>query len=314
MTAPAVALVRCAAPDCENDITQRVAEAKTRPPRYCDIAECQRSRAAERQVLTRARGFNALARVILELPEQKKRVTTEEPEDDGFRWDQRGGGTCWGAIAQAWSPRGEGMGLRVFLASRGPEIKWHRTDLLMQDAERRVRSVHCSAGTPHGQLRSPQRTAAWESGEKEYTIHREGTGDVLCPGVPGDAGQSAGELWLSGKQAEAELKTKGAHGREWTRCEGLPSGYLMGGTFWKLEVSPPRPVLKVTQEARDRRDEALAALPDGEPWRPARHQHAAPENRPKGPFHKVDLRDDEDLTPFQQTCKSLLEANGGRSR
>lgn len=193
--------------NCGRDISHLPKPPRGPAPSYCDPVEnpeCKRERDARRKARERAAAYNAYTRVVLELPERPKRKTSSHTDADSlsrgeFDWDSAGGGRAWDEISKAWYPPGHGIGWRVLPASRGPGILNRRSDVdrLMSEAERAVRRLDRSAGTPVGQLREPRRILTWEVEDtdvvgppKERTIIREDE-------------PSAGGLWLRGRHQEA---------------------------------------------------------------------------------------------------------------
>ncbi len=353
---PLRVILTCKAPGCENEVT-RNAGSRGRPPEYCGSPDCEQHRPADRKATERARAYNAFTRIELELVGPSKRRTSEKVDDEDFRWDARGGGTCWDAVASAWRPSGEGRGFVFHAASHGPEILarcafdmreekdltdeereqfkreskelgwqggWHETDRLMQEIERRVRSViHRSASTPCGSLRAPRRAPGWKPGRGRSIIQIDGP-------------STSGDLWIQGREDEALEKAEAARTRELARCDALPTGYGNSGTFWRFEAKPPetrtgtvrspytvKRMHPAALKAQEAHEAELASLPDDEPWQPeqapkdaegrARYPvlRSAPAPLPEGPFRKVDLRDDGGFTTDQQQCEALLEDNRG---
>ncbi|HEY6672378.1 MAG TPA: hypothetical protein VIZ91_07745 [Solirubrobacterales bacterium] len=100
---------------------------------------------------------------------------------------------------------------------------------LLAEAERGVRRLDRSAGTPVGFLpEQDSRTAEWiDEKDRERTIlySRE------------DAG-SPGELWLKGKHEAAIKRAERERDYKFRWCKARPKGYLKGGEPWSTTKTP----------------------------------------------------------------------------
>jgi hypothetical protein len=178
--------------------------------RYCGRADCKRGRDAYRKAHQRAGAYNALTCVVSPLPERPKRKTssTHNPagdHEDDLNFDSGEITSRWDEISRAWQaanvwrptvdlPANRGL---PALDERGRRIgKLIDLDRLMGEAERAVRPLHRSAGTPVGQLHE----ANWSR----------------------EDWNSPGELWLRGETDRAVEKAKKEAEHAFNRTERGP--------------------------------------------------------------------------------------------
>ena len=161
--------------------------------RYCPAEEnpdCNTERDAYRKAKERACADNTYKRVVLALPDRPKRKTGSGRDERTGELDPGGPRSRWDEVAAAWQ-----------------RANLRRVDTLMTEAERAVRRIDRSAGTPAGQFRDVNRMAEWKAGDKEHSVVDTARSCPGCVGVSEDAGDPA-ELWLRGDTERAVAKAE----------------------------------------------------------------------------------------------------------